>query len=231
MTQAACVKRSGLWSIPARTMALASVGVYGANGDDRVFAFAANGDAGAGDEPACHRAVHFNLSSSAPPCRCCFGARPPIALPPRAPDAVFVSFIGCSGLLALCSNGAQLLTLRALQGVVPAVRRSSRVSSCGITGAVTSWRDGCRCSPSLYHRAGRRPVRRRPAQPIFTLADGLRPDGRHRFGHSGVDGDAAAGGRARSWATSGDGGHLLRRPAAAGIFGRPASVGWVLPPR
>ncbi|PKR39154.1 MFS transporter [Serratia ureilytica] len=39
-----------------------------------------------------------------------FGRRAPLTL------SLFL-FIGCSGLLALCSNGAQLLTLRALQGV------------------------------------------------------------------------------------------------------------------
>ncbi|QDI40468.1 multidrug effflux MFS transporter [Serratia marcescens] len=39
-----------------------------------------------------------------------FGRRVPLTL------SLFL-FIGCSGLLALCSNGAQLLTLRALQGV------------------------------------------------------------------------------------------------------------------
>ncbi|MTD08212.1 MFS transporter [Serratia sp. YC16] len=39
-----------------------------------------------------------------------FGRRAPLTL------SLFL-FIGCSGLLALCSNGAELLTLRALQGV------------------------------------------------------------------------------------------------------------------
>ncbi|HAT4519567.1 TPA: multidrug effflux MFS transporter [Serratia marcescens] len=39
-----------------------------------------------------------------------FGRRVPLTL------SLFL-FIGCSGLLALCSNGAELLTLRALQGV------------------------------------------------------------------------------------------------------------------
>ncbi|AWO77318.1 MFS transporter [Serratia marcescens] len=39
-----------------------------------------------------------------------FGRRAPLTL------SLFL-FIGCSGLLALCSNGAQLLALRALQGV------------------------------------------------------------------------------------------------------------------
>ncbi|HAT4913193.1 multidrug effflux MFS transporter [Serratia nevei] len=39
-----------------------------------------------------------------------FGRRAPLTLS-------LLLFIGCSGLLALCSNGAQLLVLRALQGV------------------------------------------------------------------------------------------------------------------
>jgi predicted MFS family arabinose efflux permease len=39
-----------------------------------------------------------------------FGRRAPLTLS-------LLLFIGCSGLLALCSNGTQLLTLRALQGV------------------------------------------------------------------------------------------------------------------
>ncbi|AWQ46013.1 MFS transporter [Serratia marcescens] len=39
-----------------------------------------------------------------------FGRRAPLTLS-------LLLFIGCSGLLALCSNGAQLLALRALQGV------------------------------------------------------------------------------------------------------------------
>ncbi|PTA75989.1 MFS transporter [Serratia sp. Nf2] len=39
-----------------------------------------------------------------------FGRRAPLMLS-------LLLFIGCSGLLALCSNGTQLLTLRALQGV------------------------------------------------------------------------------------------------------------------
>ncbi|EMH5181908.1 MFS transporter [Serratia marcescens] len=118
MNKAACVKRSGLWSIPARTMTLACLLVFMAQMATTVYL------------PSLPTVIHelamsrratelsisiFVIGAALPvlfwgAAADRFGRRAPLMLS-------LLLFIGCSGLLALCSNGTQLLTLRALQGV------------------------------------------------------------------------------------------------------------------
>lgn len=118
MTKAACVKRSGLWSIPARTMALACLLVFMAQMATTVYLPSL--PTVMRELAMSRRATELSISifviGAALPVLFWgaaadrFGRRAPLTL------SLFL-FIGCSGLLALCSNGAQLLTLRALQGV------------------------------------------------------------------------------------------------------------------
>ncbi|HHK8037980.1 TPA: MFS transporter [Serratia marcescens] len=118
MTKAACVKRSGLWSIPARTMTLACLLVFMAQMATTVYLPSL--PTVMRELAMSRRATELSISifviGAALPVLFWgaaadrFGRRAPLTL------SLFL-FIGCSGLLALCSNGAQLLTLRALQGV------------------------------------------------------------------------------------------------------------------
>ncbi|MBH3100754.1 MFS transporter [Serratia marcescens] len=118
MNKAACVKRSGLWSIPARTMTLACLLVFMAQMATTVYLPSL--PTVMRELAMSRRATELSISifviGAALPVLFWgaaadrFGRRAPLTL------SLFL-FIGCSGLLALCSNGAQLLTLRALQGV------------------------------------------------------------------------------------------------------------------
>lgn len=118
MTKAACVKRSGLWNIPARTMTLACLLVFMAQMATTVYLPSL--PTVMRELAMSRRATELSISifviGAALPVLFWgaaadrFGRRAPLTL------SLFL-FIGCSGLLALCSNGAQLLTLRALQGV------------------------------------------------------------------------------------------------------------------
>lgn len=118
MTKAVCVKRSGLWSIPARTMTLACLLVFMAQMATTVYLPSL--PAVMRELAMSRRATELSISifviGAALPVLFWgaaadrFGRRAPLTLS-------LLLFIGCSGLLALCSNGTQLLALRALQGV------------------------------------------------------------------------------------------------------------------
>ncbi|MGS4314110.1 MFS transporter [Serratia marcescens] len=118
MNKAACVKRSGLWSIPARTMTLACLLVFMAQMATTVYLPSL--PTVMRELAMSRRATELSISifviGAALPVLFWgaaadrFGRRAPLTLS-------LLLFIGCSGLLALCSNGAQLLALRALQGV------------------------------------------------------------------------------------------------------------------
>ncbi|HBK4605824.1 MFS transporter [Serratia marcescens] len=118
MTKAVCVKRSGLWSIPARTMTLACLLVFMAQMATTVYLPSL--PTVMRELAMSRRATELSISifviGAALPVLFWgaaadrFGRRAPLTLS-------LVLFIGCSGLLALCSNGTQLLALRALQGV------------------------------------------------------------------------------------------------------------------
>jgi len=118
MNKAACVKRSGLWSIPARTMTLACLLVFMAQMATTLYLPSL--PTVMRELTMSRRATELSISifviGAALPVLFWgaaadrFGRRAPLTL------SLFL-FIGCSGLLALCSNGAELLTLRALQGV------------------------------------------------------------------------------------------------------------------
>ncbi|MBI6153514.1 MFS transporter [Serratia surfactantfaciens] len=118
MNKAVCVKRSGLWSIPARTMTLACLLVFMAQMATTVYLPSL--PTVMRELTMSRRATELSISifviGAALPVLFWgaaadrFGRRAPLTL------SLFL-FIGCSGLLALCSNGAELLTLRALQGV------------------------------------------------------------------------------------------------------------------
>lgn len=118
MTKAVCVKRSGLWSIPARTMTLACLLVFMAQMATTVYLPSL--PTVMRELAMSRRATELSISIfvigavlpvlfwGAAADR--FGRRAPLTLS-------LLLFIGSSGLLALCSNGTQLLALRALQGV------------------------------------------------------------------------------------------------------------------
>ncbi|HEI9812036.1 TPA: MFS transporter [Serratia marcescens] len=118
MTKAVCVKRSGLWSIPARTMTLACLLVFMAQMATTVYLPSL--PTVMRELAMSRRATELSISifviGAALPVLFWgaaadrFGRRAPLTLS-------LLFFIGCSGLLALCSNGTQLLALRALQGV------------------------------------------------------------------------------------------------------------------
>lgn len=118
MNKAACVKRSGLWSIPARTMTLACLLVFMAQMATTVYLPSL--PTVMRELAMSRRATELSISIFV------IGAALPVLFWGAAADRFgrrapltfsLLLFIGCSGLLALCSNGAQLLTLRALQGV------------------------------------------------------------------------------------------------------------------
>ena len=118
MTKADCVKRSGLWRIPARTMTLACLLVFMAQMATTVYLPSL--PTVMRELAMSRRATELSISifviGAALPVLFWgaaadrFGRRAPLTLS-------LLLFIGCSGLLALCSNGTQLLALRALQGV------------------------------------------------------------------------------------------------------------------
>lgn len=118
MTKAVCVKRSGLWSIPARTMTLACLLVFMAQMATTVYLPSL--PTVMRELAMSRRATELSISifviGAALPVLFWgaaadrFGRRAPLTLS-------LLLFIGSNGLLALCSNGAELLTLRALQGV------------------------------------------------------------------------------------------------------------------
>ncbi|MGP1209426.1 MULTISPECIES: MFS transporter [unclassified Serratia (in: enterobacteria)] len=118
MTKAVCVKRSCLWSIPARTMTLACLLVFMAQMATTVYLPSL--PTVMRELAMSRRATELSISifviGAALPVLFWgaaadrFGRRAPLTLS-------LLLFIGCSGLLALCSNGTQLLALRALQGV------------------------------------------------------------------------------------------------------------------
>ncbi|MBH3058028.1 MFS transporter [Serratia marcescens] len=118
MTKAVCVKRSGLWSIPARTMTLACLLVFMAQMATTVYLPSL--PTVMRELAMSRRATELSISifviGAALPVLFWgaaadrFGRRAPLTLS-------LLLFIGSSGLLALCSNGTQLLALRALQGV------------------------------------------------------------------------------------------------------------------
>lgn len=118
MTKADCAKRSGLWSIPARTMTLACLLVFMAQMATTVYLPSL--PTVMRELAMSRRATELSISifviGAALPVLFWgaaadrFGRRAPLTL------SLFL-FIGCNGLLALCSNGTQLLALRALQGV------------------------------------------------------------------------------------------------------------------
>lgn len=118
MTKAVCVKRCGLWSIPARTMTLACLLVFMAQMATTVYLPSL--PTVMRELAMSRRATELSISifviGAALPVLFWgaaadrFGRRAPLTLS-------LLLFIGCSGLLALCSNGTQLLALRALQGV------------------------------------------------------------------------------------------------------------------
>lgn len=118
MTKAVCVKRSGLWSIPARTMTLACLLVFMAQMATTVYLPSL--PTVMRELAMSRRATELSISIFV------IGAALPVLFWGAAADRFgrqapltlsLVLFIGCSGLLALCSNGTQLLALRALQGV------------------------------------------------------------------------------------------------------------------
>ncbi|MCP1107775.1 MFS transporter [Serratia nevei] len=118
MNKVAYAKRSGLWSIPARTMTLACLLVFMAQMATTVYLPSL--PTVMRELAMSRRATELSISifviGAALPVLFWgaaadrFGRRAPLTLS-------LLLFIGCSGLLALCSNGTQLLTLRALQGV------------------------------------------------------------------------------------------------------------------
>ncbi|OAH30500.1 MFS transporter [Serratia marcescens] len=118
MNKAACVKRSGLWPIPARTMTLACLLVFMAQMATTVYlpSLPTVMHELAMSRRATELSISIFVIGAALPVLFWgaaadrFGRRAPLMLS-------LLLFIGCSGLLALCSNGTQLLTLRALQGV------------------------------------------------------------------------------------------------------------------
>lgn len=118
MTKAVCVKRSGLWSIPARTMTLACLLVFMAQMATTVYLPSL--PTVMRELAMSRRATELSISIFV------IGAALPVLFWGAAADRFgrrvpltlsLLLFIGCSGLLALCSNGTQLLALRALQGV------------------------------------------------------------------------------------------------------------------
>ncbi|WLS88110.1 MFS transporter [Serratia marcescens] len=118
MTKADCAKRSGLWSIPARTMTLACLLVFMAQMATTVYlpSLPTLMRELAMSRRATELSISIFVIGAALPVLFWgaaadrFGRRAPLTLS-------LLFFIGCSGLLALCSNGTQLLALRALQGV------------------------------------------------------------------------------------------------------------------
>ncbi|CAI2115883.1 MFS transporter [Serratia ficaria] len=118
MSKAACAKRNVLWSIPARTMTLACLLVFMAQMATTVYLPAL--PTVMRELAMSRRATELSISIFV------IGAALPVLFWGAAADRFgrrlpltlsLVLFITCSGLLAFCHNGVQLLTLRAVQGV------------------------------------------------------------------------------------------------------------------
>ncbi|CAI2486486.1 MFS transporter [Serratia ficaria] len=118
MSKAACAKRNVLWSIPARTMTLACLLVFMAQMATTVYLPAL--PTVMRELAMSRRATELSISIFV------IGAALPVLFWGTAADRFgrrlpltlsLVLFITCSGLLAFCHNGVQLLTLRAVQGV------------------------------------------------------------------------------------------------------------------
>lgn len=118
MSKAICVKHSGFWSIPARTMTLACLLVFMAQMATTVYLPSL--PTVMQELTMTRRATELSISIFV------IGAALPVLLWGAAADRFgrrlpltlsLVLFISCSVLLAFCSNGTQLLVLRALQGI------------------------------------------------------------------------------------------------------------------
>ena len=118
MSKAVCVKHSGFWSIPARTMTLACLLVFMAQMATTVYLPSL--PTVMQELAMTRRATELSISIFV------LGAALPVLFWGAAADRFgrrlpltlsLGIFISCSVLLAFCSNGTQLLALRALQGV------------------------------------------------------------------------------------------------------------------
>ncbi|MDW5501401.1 MFS transporter [Pseudomonas lundensis] len=118
MSKAIYVKHSGFWSIPARTMTLACLLVFMAQMATTVYLPSL--PTVMQELTMTRRATELSISIFV------IGAALPVLLWGAAADRFgrrlpltlsLVLFISCSVLLAFCSNGTQLLVLRALQGI------------------------------------------------------------------------------------------------------------------
>ncbi|CAI1163373.1 MFS transporter [Serratia quinivorans] len=118
MSKAVCVKHSGFWSIPARTMTLACLLVFMAQMATTVYLPSL--PTVMQELAMTRRATELSISIFV------IGAALPVLFWGAAADRFgrrlpltlsLALFISCSALLAFCSNGTQLLVLRALQGV------------------------------------------------------------------------------------------------------------------
>ncbi|CAI1922700.1 MFS transporter [Serratia proteamaculans] len=118
MSKAVCVKYSGFWSIPARTMTLACLLVFMAQMATTVYLPSL--PTVMQELAMTRRATELSISIFV------IGAALPVLFWGAAADRFgrrlpltlsLVLFISCSALLAFCSNGTQLLALRALQGI------------------------------------------------------------------------------------------------------------------
>jgi len=118
MSKAVCVKHSGFWSIPARTMTLACLLVFMAQMATTVYLPSL--PTVMQELAMTRRATELSISIFV------IGAALPVLFWGAAADRFgrrlpltlsLALFISCSALLAFCSIGTQLLMLRALQGV------------------------------------------------------------------------------------------------------------------
>ncbi len=118
MSKAVCVKHSGFWSLPARTMTLACLLVFMAQMATTVYLPSL--PTVMQELAMTRRATELSISIFV------LGAALPVLFWGAAADRFgrrlpltlsLGIFISCSVLLAFCSNGTQLLVLRALQGV------------------------------------------------------------------------------------------------------------------
>ncbi|SPZ55433.1 Sulfonamide resistance protein [Serratia quinivorans] len=118
MSKAVCAKHSGFWSIPARTMTLACLLVFMAQMATTVYLPSL--PTVMQELAMTRRATELSISIFV------IGAALPVLFWGAAADRFgrrlpltlsLALFISCSTLLAFCSNGTQLLMLRALQGV------------------------------------------------------------------------------------------------------------------
>ncbi|CAI2520554.1 Sulfonamide resistance protein [Serratia liquefaciens] len=118
MSKAVCAKQSGFWSLPARTMTLACLLVFMAQMATTVYLPSL--PTVMQELSMTRRATELSISIFV------IGAALPVLFWGAAADRFgrrlpltlsLTLFISCSALLAFCSNGTQLLVLRALQGI------------------------------------------------------------------------------------------------------------------